>query len=132
MRKPRVARPGLLALALILAVTVVTALTATNTVPATNLGRTTQPITANALKPAPCAALNLSAVVVGTGTFSGGSASELILGGSGIDTIRGGAGTDCLLGGGGNDSLRGDGGTDVCIGGPGADTFFASCETQIQ
>jgi len=131
MRKPKLARPGLLALALVLGVTVVTALTATNTVPATNLGQTTQPITANALKPAACAGISLSAVVVGTGTFSGVSASELILGGAGVDTIRGGAGSDCILAGGGNDSLRGDSGTDVCIGGPGTDTFFASCETQI-
>ena len=132
MRAPRLARPGLLALALVAAAVLVTALTATNTVPATSLGRTTQPITANALKPAACAALNLTAVVVGSGTWSGGSASELILGGAGIDTIRGGGGGACILGGGGNDSLRGDGGTDVCIGGPGADTFFASCETQTQ
>ena len=132
MRAPRLARPGLLALAFVAAVIVVTALTAANTVPSTSLGKTTQPITANALKPAACAALNLTAVVVGSGTFSGGGASELILGGAGVDTIRGGGGDDRILGGGGNDSLRGDGGTDVCIGGPGTDTFFASCETQTQ
>lgn len=132
MRKPRLARPGLVALALVLGVTVVTALTATNTVPATSLGKTTQPITANDLKPAACAGISLSAVVVGSGTFNGTGASELILGSAGVDTIRGQGGSDCILAGGGNDSLRGDGGTDVCIGGPGTDTFHASCETQIQ
>jgi len=127
----RLAQPGLLVFALAVAAAFVVALTAANTVPATNAGRSTQAITPNDLKPAACAALNLTAKLAGSGTFSGGGASELILGSSGVDTIRGGAGDDCILGGGGDDSLRGDAGTDVCIGGPGTDTFFASCETQI-
>ncbi len=127
----RLARRGLFALALVVTVVFAVALTAANTVPATSLGKTTLPITPNDLKPAACAGISVTAIVTGSGTFSGGNPSELILGSAGVDTIRGGAGNDCILGGGGNDSLRGDGGTDVCIGGPGTDTFFASCETQI-
>ena len=131
MSARRLARPGLLALSLAVAAALVVALTAANTVPATNVGRSTSPITPNDLKPAACAGISVTVIVVGSGTFTGGAASELILGSAGVDTIRGGTGNDCILGGGGNDSLRGDGGTDVCIGGPGTDTFFASCETQI-
>ena len=132
MRARRLARPGLLALALAAAAVFVVALTAANTIPATNAGRSTRAITPNDLKPAACAALNLTAKLAGSGTINGGAASELILGSAGVDTIRGNGGNDCILGGGGNDSLRGDAGTDVCIGGPGADTFNVSCETQIQ
>ena len=123
-------RPGLIGLALVAGATLLTALTAANTVPATNLGRTTQPITANDLKPAACAGLNLAAVVVGSGTFSGGNSSELIIGSAGVDRIRGRQGDDCILAGAGDDSLDGDQGTDVCIGGPGTDTFL-QCETQL-
>ncbi len=108
------------------------ALTATSVVPTSRAGRSSDSITANKLKPAACAALSLTGITTGSGVFSDGNQSNLVLGSAGVDTIRGGAGDDCILGGGGNDSLRGDGGTDVCIGGPGTDTFFASCETQIQ
>ena len=130
MRGFRRARPGLLVLAAFIGLTLLTALAATNTVPATNLGRRTSPITANDLKPAACAALNLTAVVTGSGTFNGGNSSDLILGSAGVDKIRGKQGNDCILAGAGNDSLDGDQGTDVCIGGPGTDTF-AQCETQL-
>jgi len=88
--------------------------------------------TANQLKPAQCTALDLSAVRVVSGTYTGNAADELMIGSAGADTLRGGNGDDCVLGNAGNDSLRGDGGTDVCIGGAGTDTFHPTCETQIQ
>jgi Ca2+-binding RTX toxin-like protein len=92
----------------------------------------TQTPTVDQARPTQCA-LAVTALVIGTGNFTGGAASELILGSTGADVvIQGGNGNDCLVGGGGDDSLRGDQGTDTCIGGPGTDTFQATCETQIQ
>jgi Ca2+-binding RTX toxin-like protein len=99
------------------------ALTATNTVVPSFAGRSTRPATANDLKPAACAALNLGTVVTGAGSFSAGGGASLVLGSPGNDRIRGGGGDDCILGGGGDDDIRGGGGSDVCIGGPGNDTF---------
>ena len=104
------------------------AFTASNTVPATHAGRQQFTINANALKPAACAALNLTAIVIGN---TGTAANELVLGSAVADTMTGKGGNDCILGGGGNDSITGGAGTDVCIGGPGTDTF-ATCETQVQ
>ncbi len=124
----RVAVFGLVALVLI---SLGSAVATSNSIPGTRVGRTTQVINANALKPPQCAALNLTAIVTGSGTFQGTSASELIIGSSGPDTIRGRGGTDCILGGGGDDDLIGNQGGDVCIGGPGTDTF-TKCETAIQ
>jgi len=113
------------ALAFVLAVVA----TATNVVPSTRAGGSIgPPPTANELKPAACAALNLTIVVVGGG--SGGQAA-LVLGTAGNDNLTGAAQGDCLVGGAGNDRLNGGPGTDVCIGGAGTDTFHASCETQI-
>lgn len=106
--------------------------TATNVVPRTRAGLRANPRpTANQLKPPQCAALNLTTIVVGSGTINGTGAANLMLGGAGADSMRGRGGGDCLVGGAGNDVLRGNGGTDVCLGGPGVDTF-ASCETAIQ
>ena len=108
--------------------TTASAFTASNTVPATYAGQQQFTIDANALKPAACAALNLTAIVVGS---TGTAANELVLGTAGVDTMNAKGGDDCVLGGGGNDSLTGGTGNDVCIGGPGTDTF-TTCETQIQ
>lgn len=122
-------------LILLLLASLISATAASNTVPKTRLGEVKIPITANALKPPECAALNLSAVVVcpaAGGNCDGTDASELILGSASADNISGGKGDDCILGGGGDDFLKGDQGNDVCIGGPGNDTFHPSCETQIQ
>ena len=108
-------------LLLVLMVTnLVTALSAANVVPDSKAGQQTQVIDANALKPADCASLNLTAVVVGS---TGTAASELILGDATVNTMTGGAGDDCILGGAGNDSLDGGTGTDVCIGGADNDTY---------
>jgi Ca2+-binding RTX toxin-like protein len=118
----------LVACAAALCFVTVSALAATNAVPATNLGRSTAVVGVNELKPAACAGIVLTAIVVGT---SGTAANELVLGGAAGETIRADSGNDCVLGGGGNDTLRGEQGTDVCIGGPGTDSFN-QCETQIQ
>jgi Ca2+-binding RTX toxin-like protein len=104
------------------------AFTAANAVPASRVDSVAQSITANTLKPSACAALALTAVVLGNGS----NPSGLVLGSAAADTMRGNQNNDCMLGGGGNDNLRGDNGTDVCIGGAGTDTFHATCETQIQ
>ncbi len=116
------------ATAFLVLATISYAFSAGNTVPATNAGQQQFTIDANALKPAACAALNLTAIVTNN---SGTAANELLLGTAAADSILGRGGNDCLLGGGGNDTLNGGVGTDVCIGGPGTDTFTA-CETQIQ
>lgn len=106
--------------------------TATNTVPSTNVGQQRLPIDANALKPGPCSALNLTALVVGT---NGTTGNDLILGPSTASTLSGNGGIDCIVGGGGNDTINGNGSGagagDVCIGGPGTDTF-KKCKTTIQ
>jgi Ca2+-binding RTX toxin-like protein len=99
------------------------ALAAANLVGATGADDLTTPITANSLKPPECAALTLTTVIVGSGSFSGGGSSALILGSAGADTIRGQGGSDCIIGGGGNDDLRGGPGTEILLGGPGADTL---------
>lgn len=120
--------PGLLGLALFSAMT---AMAAANTVPVTGVGISTLPITANALKPAECAGLNLVDILAGGGTIIAGGSSTLVLGSAGDDNLVGGAGDDCIVGGPGNDSLKGNGGNDVCVGGPGADFFAPNCETII-
>ena len=127
----RPARLGFGALATVVAAALVIAFAAGNSVPASNAGTSSQPIGPNDLKPSACSALTLTSLITGSGTFSGTSAANLVLGSAGVDTISALGGTDCVLGGGGNDSLNGGTGTDVCIGGPGTDTF-TNCETQIQ
>lgn len=118
-------------LALILA-SIGSALATANTVPQSYAGAVVLPITANDLKPVECAGLNLTTVIVGSGTINGGGQAALILGGAGDDTINGKAGSDCMLGGGGNDTFNGgNGNQDICIGGPGTDTF-KKCENAIQ
>lgn len=111
---------------------VISAYAANIAVPSTRLTNQASAITANTLKPAACAAMTLTRVVVCSGgNCDGSSANELMIGTPGIERIRGRGGTDCILGGGGDDQLVGNGKSDVCIGGPGFDTF-ATCENTIQ
>jgi len=127
-------RLALFGLALLILASMLTAFAVSNSVPGTHVGRWTQAINANALKPAACAALNLANIVAcpaAGGTCRGTTANDLILGSANADTITGRGGNDCILGGGGNDNITGGNGTDVCIGGPGNDTF-TTCETAIQ
>ena len=120
---------SLLMLALIL-VSIVSATAASNTVPPTNADEQLRAITANDLKPAECAALNLTAKLGGSGTINGTAASELIVGGSGADRIDGLGGDDCIVTGAGGDTLIGGVGMDFCLGGTGADTYDPSCENR--
>lgn len=109
-----------------------------NTVPGTRLGQDLRGIVANDLKPTECASLNLTNIVTGTGTVTGTSGNDLVLGGPNADSLDGEAGADCILAGGGDDTIDGGTDTDVCIGGPGNDTFVRTlllihtCETRIQ
>jgi Ca2+-binding RTX toxin-like protein len=104
---------------------------ANTVVPTTHLTNQAFAITANALKPPECAALNLTAIVSGSNA-KGTGANDLILGTSGADNLGGGGGSDCILGGGGDDTLNGGkGNNDICVGGPGNDTF-KGCDTAIQ
>src|SRR5258706_3852218 len=101
----------LLLIALIL-VSVGSVVAATNTVPSSHLGEVTSTINANALKPAACSALNLTQIVVcsGTGTCHGTSANDLILSTTNADTIVGKGGTACIVGGDGDDNIKGSSG----------------------
>ncbi len=139
---------GLLAMLglLLLAAGTLGAFATTNTVPDTRVDDLSQAITANALRPAACAALDLTSIVVGS---LGTAGNDLILGTAAGDTIQGQAGDDCILGGGGNDDVQGQQGndiilagdgddrlrggqdTDVCNGEGGADSGHPSCETEI-
>lgn len=113
-------------------VSTLSAFAAVNVVPVTHLGQVINSVTANALKPSACSAINLTTVVVCTGGNCDGTGSnELLLGTANAERIRGRGGTDCLVGGGGDDQLVGNGASDICIGGPGNDTF-TTCETQTQ
>ncbi len=126
----RLAWFGLLALIL---VSIVSAVAAANSLPETGIGAAQRTITANDLKPAECANVNVTAVYNANGTFAGFATNDLIFGSAGIDTIQGGGGDDCIVGGGGDDAIFGDAGTDVCIGGPGIDSFDSlSCEFTYQ
>lgn len=121
----------LLALAVFAGINLVVAVTASGFVPPSFAGNTIQPITANDLKPAECAALDLTTVVGSAGTVTGSAANELLLGSELLDIIDGGGGDDCLVGGPADDVLTGGLGVDVCFGGGGLDTFVG-CETEIQ
>ncbi len=107
------------------------AFTAANFVPVSNAGTHQRPITANDLKPAECAGLDLSRVAGGPGITMGTEANELLLGSNIIDAIDGQSGSDCIVGGPADDVITGGPGTDVCIGGAGNDTFVG-CETEYQ
>ncbi|WP_180296436.1 calcium-binding protein [Snodgrassella alvi] len=59
-----------------------------------------------------------------TGTYSGSSLGDVIMGGRADDVIDGGAGDDYLYGGAGNDTLIGGSGNDLLSGGAGTDTYY--------
>lgn len=116
-------------------VCVVTAVAAANSVASSRLSDQSLPIDINALKPPECASINLTSILIGSGTINGTNANELILGSPLADTINAKAGSDCILGGGGNDNIDGGAGGgagsgyDICIGGPGSDVF-SKCEEE--
>jgi Ca2+-binding RTX toxin-like protein len=112
-------------------VSVVSALAAGINVPASNIGQQFIPVRAEDIKPAACGALYLTNIVRGSGTLTGTTANDLIIGSAGADSIEGAGGDDCILGSGGDDLLAGGEGNDICVGGMGNDTF-TDCEVEIQ
>ena len=103
-----------LALPVLAGAIILSAATAANSVPASHAAKMTASITANALKPAACT-FTMADLVVGSGTVSGTTANDLILGSSGSDTLGAGSG----------------GGSDCCKGGAGTDTYKASCKVHF-
>lgn len=101
---------------------IVSAFAAANVVPLSRVTNQAFAITANALKPPECAALNLTRITV-IGDRNPNNQNELIIGTANADDINGAGGQDCILGGGGDDTLRGGSGRDILLGGPGIDTF---------
>lgn len=89
-------------------VSVISTVAAANIVPQTRLATRNEEVTANTLKPAQCAGLDLSNITTCTSKVCNGSTNnELIL--SSPDTSK----------------VNGKGGTDCCVGAPGTD--FSNC-----
>ena len=104
-----VRRVSLLGLAAMLVTGVAWGWTSSNTVPATHLGRYTEAITPDKLKPAACSGITVTNLVVGSGIIPGTNGSDLILGSAQNDTLGSngvGHGPDCCLGGGGTNTFR--------------------------
>lgn len=120
-----VGRLMLLALPLAIGATVVTAAASTVAVPTGSVTDVSSAVTADDLKPVECAAITLTSVVSGSGTFAGagGTVNELITGSAGVDVISGNGGDDCILAGGGDDTVNGNGEVDVILGQAGNDTL---------
>jgi len=112
-------------------VSVATAIAATNTVPPTRLDSQTRSITANSLKPAWCASLDLSSVIAGSGAITGTNGNDLILGSAGDDTINGLDGNDCIVAGDGADTINGGNGSDICNTGGDTGDGTTECETTL-
>jgi Ca2+-binding RTX toxin-like protein len=74
-------------------------------------------------------------VVSGSGSTTGTTGDDLILGTGGNDTggnqLKGSGGNDCLVGGGGADILSGGKGFDVLVGGAGDDTLNGGQDDDI-
>jgi Ca2+-binding RTX toxin-like protein len=125
-------RMGMITLVTLALGHVIFAAAAANSIPPTHLDSISRSVGIDALAPESCAAHPPDHLVIGSGTITGTSGDDLILGSPSADTINGGGGNDCILGGGGADTLVGGTGIDVCIGGPGADIIDVSCEDQLQ
>jgi hypothetical protein len=87
---------------------VFSAVTASNVVPTSHAWAGTQAITANTLKPSACASITIADLAIGSGTVSGTSSNDLILGSSGNDTLgsKTGGGSDCCIAGGGSNTYQ--------------------------
>ncbi len=107
----------------------VTGVAASNFVPPSQAGATSQGVTANDLKPAACAALNLSVVVAGAGDNLA-TANQLLLAGPADTAVVGGSGDDCIMASTSVATIDGGTGTNVCFGG--STTVFTNCQTQVR
>ena len=107
------------------------AYTAANTVPATHIGQYAHSIGANDLKPAACASLTLTHLVLNN--TASGADDDLVLGTSAIDTViesAGSGGGSCLIGGLARDHFTGvKSGNDICIANVSA--VLKNCATTI-
>lgn len=126
----QVRRAMLLLVVVVIGTFVVSAATAANTVPGSKAMVVDHAVTANQLKPAQCASLDLANVVTGGLIVTGTSDNDLVLGSATSTALEGGAGDDCLVGGLLGETLVGGAGYDVCIGGSGINIFDPSCEEQ--
>jgi hypothetical protein len=123
---------------LVVVVTSVAAFTDSNTVPASYAGVSTKPVALSQLAPTQCVDMNLTNLIVITGTSTPGTAAnDLVLGRNVTGTINlhGGGGDDCLVGAGSTQSttnaLDGGAGTnDVCVGATGTKNTYTNCEHQ--
>jgi len=115
----------------LIAVSIFSAFAAGISVPPSNVGSESISVAAEDIKPSACAAIYLTTIVSGSGSFIGTTGNDLIIGSANADMIDGAGGDDCILGGSGNDTIIGNDGNDVCLGGPGTDTFVI-CETESQ
>jgi hypothetical protein len=79
-------------------------------------------------RPAGCASLSLTSLVIRTGTYTNTASSALVLGDAGPNTITDTGTNNCIVGGGGKDVVNGDR-TDICIIGPGSGTIYRKCTT---
>ena len=120
-----------LALALLAAATfvLVTGVAASNIVPPSHAGTVSVVASANSLRPAACAGLNLADVVNGPGD-SGASANQLLLAGPADSDVVGGSGDDCIVATPWVSTIDGGTGTNICFGG--IATVFTNCQTQIK
>jgi Ca2+-binding RTX toxin-like protein len=116
---------------ILMLVSLASAFAAGMSVPSSNLGEQSVHVTAEDVKPPACAGLFLTDLVSGSGTLTGTTGNDLIIGSAGADSIDGLSGDDCILGGGGDDSIDGNDGSDVCLGGLGTD-LFTTCESENQ
>ncbi len=119
------------AMGLLTAVGLLSADTASNRVPPTRLGQLTFAIGPNDLKPAACAGITVTTMIIGTGAaiLNGTNASNLLIGVPGTLRINARQGNDCVVGNSGLLAINGGTGTDVCIGW--ATTTFAQCEVTV-
>ena len=109
-------------------VVLATAVAASNIIPPSHAGATSIAVTANDLKPAQCAGLNLSVVVSGPGDPAA-TANQLLLVSPAYTDAVGGSGDDCIDASSSIATIDGRGGTNVCFGG--ASTVFTNCQTQV-
>ncbi len=95
-------------------ITLVAAATASTNVPTSNVGSSKQTLAVAQLAPVPCGTLALTALVVGSGTFSTSASNALVLGSAGTDTITASGSGNCIVAGGGTNTVTGTA-TDVCV-----------------
>ncbi len=131
MRIISILRTLLILLIILILASGIFALAASNSIPPTSAGTDTVALNPDDIKPAECNSITLTELVQGSGTITGTTGNDLILGSGGNDMIDGLGGDDCILGGDGDDTIDGNDQTDICLGGQGTDTF-SNCESAVQ